>query len=58
MKKYYKENVTAIVYNAPGFRVVRVLDAAGNDVFGCNTSAYGKRAADIAISEARRFRYI
>ena len=58
MKTYNFNNCNVTVFNCPAFRIAKVYDKNGKYVSEIMTSAYGKRAAEIAVSEAMRFRYI
>jgi len=57
MRTFDYPNATVKVYNCPLFRLAEVYKD-GRKVSETLTSTYGKRAADIAISEALRFRCI
>lgn len=51
-------NCSADVYDCPLFRIVKVYDLQGKEVLDIRTMAKGLTAAKLAISDAKRFRYI
>ena len=58
MKTYFINGIQVRVYNCPGYRLASVLNLDGFVCQDIMTHAYGKRAASLAYSEARRFRKI